>query len=475
MFSVYVEIALIALVHVLAIVAACHALLTKRDPRAALGWTVVLIFLPVIGLFVYLIFGISRAQSKAEKMMRRQAEIASNYSASEIRATRLPLESPEEERLARAGDRIAASPLLGENRVLPLHNGDQAYPAMIEAIKKARREVFLCTYIFNYGHAAQAFIAALVDAHKRGVDVRVLVDGVGALYSWRKPWKILARQGIRTSLFKPPRLFPPNLSINLRCHRKALVADGIGFTGGMNIADGDMLKPAGKPKNRIQDMHFQCEGPIVNSLRRAFLLNWAFCVDELEPFPQFEAKPAGQSWCRVVTDGPGNDLDILDDLFCESINISRHSVRIMTPYFLPTRDLMASLRSASLRGVDVNVILPAKNNLPYMKWAMRRILPGLLSSGAKVWLQPPPFAHTKLLAVDDFYCQIGSANLDSRSLRLNFELNMEIFDRQFHKTIADFMDHTISLSRPVTLAKLKNLSLPVKLLDSASWIFSPYF
>lgn len=468
------ELIVFAIAHALALVAAGHALLTKRDPRAALGWTVTLVFLPIIGLAIYLIFGISRAQSRAEKMIRKQTRIASRYSISKRPLPRPSMQSQEEEVLARAGDRIAGTDLRGGNRLIILHNGDEAYPAMLDAIDRAKREVFLCTYIFNYGEVARQFITALEAAHNRGVDTRVIVDGIGALYSWKKPWKILAEKGIKTTRFKPPRLFPPNFSINLRCHRKVLIADETGFTGGMNISDGDLIKSAGKPKNRIQDMQFQCQGPIVNDLRTAFLLNWAFCEDELLPFPHFEETVAGKSFCRILVDGPGDDQDIIEDLICEAISMARHTIRIMTPYFLPTPDLIANLRLASLRGVEVDVILPAKNNLAYMTWAMRRILPPLLQAGAHVWLQKPPFAHTKLLAVDNFYCQIGSANLDYRSMRLNFELNVEVFDADFHMEIHKFMDETIMRSQPLTLEDLRKQPLPVKLLYSASWIFSPY-
>lgn len=475
MASLTLGITVFVVIHLVSLVAAGHALLTKRDPRAALGWTVALIFLPIIGLATYLIFGISRAQSRAEKMIRKQAKIASHYSLGPSPHERLPMKKGEMEYLARAGDKISGSPLVGGNKVTPLHNGDEAYPAMLDAMEKAREEVFLCTYIFNYGEVARKFIDALARAHARGVDTRVIVDGVGALYSWKKPWKILAAKGVKTARFKPPSLFPPNFSINLRCHRKVMIADNIAFTGGMNIADGDLLKPQGKPKNRIQDMQFKCAGPIVNQLRKAFLLNWAFCKDDLLPFPRFEENIEGDSFCRILTDGPGDDQDIIEDLMCESINLSRHSVRIMTPYFLPTENLLSALRLAALRGVDVNVILPAKNNLPYMVWAMRRVLPPLLGAGVQVWLQPPPFAHTKLLAVDGFYCQVGSANVDIRSMRLNFELNMEVIDAQFHKSIADFMDETIMKSNQLKLDQLARLSMATKLLDSASWIFSPYF
>ena len=135
---------------------------------------------------------------------------------------------------------------------------------------------------------------------------------------------------------------------------------------------------------------------------------------------------------------------------------------------------MSALRSAAQRGVDVQVVLPAKNNLFYVHWAQFRLLPTLLEAGVRVWYQPPPFAHTKLLTVDYYYSQIGSANLDTRSLRLNFELNMEIFDTSFCGEVAGYIDQVIGKSREITAEELKNLSLPAKLRNAGCWIFSPY-
>jgi len=173
---------------------------------------------------------------------------------------------------------------------------------------------------------------------------------------------------------------------------------------------------------------------------------------------------SGDSLCRMVLDGPGTEADPLNDLYCGVIGSAQHTVRIMTPYFLPSHELIAALRSAAQRGVS----------LPFVHWASFRLLPVLLEAGVRVWFQPPPFAHTKLLAVDGYYCQIGSANLDARSMRLNFELNMEVFDPEFHTAMALYMDMTIARSREVTLKDLQERHLILKLRDAACWLFSPY-
>ena len=216
-------------VHILSWVAVCHALLTKRDPRSALGWTATALLLPILGPLLYALFGISRAESRADKIMRQQAALEPEYAHPPC-PVRPPEQVPENiARMAHLGRRLTDQHLCGGNALRPLRNGDEAYPAMLEAIAAARNHVFLATYIFNAGKVGAAFTEALAAAAARGVDVRVLVDGIGTLYSWRKPWKKLAARGIRTALFLPPKLFPPNLSINLRNHRKVLVCDDIGL------------------------------------------------------------------------------------------------------------------------------------------------------------------------------------------------------------------------------------------------------
>ena len=468
---IFLETIGLIIIHILSWIAVCHALLTKHDPRAALGWTVTALLLPLVGPILYACFGISRAESHASRIMRRQQPLEPDYAHPPF--SKVPPEHVPENiaRMEHVGRVLTEQHLSCGNELTPLCNGDQAYPAMLDAIRQARDHVFLCTYIFNSGQIATAFGEALADAAARNVDVRLLVDGIGMLYSLRKPWKKLAARGVKTALFMPPRLFPPNLSINLRNHRKMLVCDSVAFTGGMNISDDNIAE--GKTKY-VQDMHFQCEGPIVDQLRRAFLLNWGFCTNHYTPLPPASSLPRGESRCRIIMDGPGSEADILNDIYCGVINAARKSIRIMTPYFLPSHGLVSALRSAGQRGVDVRVVLPAKNNLFYVHWAQFRLLPTLLEAGVRVWHQPPPFAHTKLLAVDGYYVQIGSANLDARSLRLNFELNMEVFDPHAHDYIAGHIDRAISTGREITRDELAGLSLPVKLRNAACWIFSPY-
>jgi cardiolipin synthase len=208
-------------------------------------------------------------------------------------------------------------------------------------------------------------------------------------------------------------------------------------------------------------------------LAEAFAADWNFVAGESLELPP-SSPPAGDSVCRMILDGPDDDLDKLLLVIIEAISVARRQVLIMTPYFIPSVDLLAVLQAAALRGVDVTIVLPRRSDLRWVDWATRRWLPPLLERGVRVFMQPPPFAHTKLFVVDGEYAQIGSANMDPRSLRLNFEVVVEIYDVVFCAQLAQHILDARSRARPVTLESLAAIHLPARVRDSAFWLLSPY-
>ncbi|MCH5276335.1 MAG: PLDc N-terminal domain-containing protein [Desulfovibrionaceae bacterium] len=465
----------------LALGAACHALLHKRDPQAALAWVAFIMLLPYAGAVAYLLAGVSRVDSHAAHLLASAAKAQEQADAALDRRLPQPVPPvppgeavPPEQTVARVGRALTGREPLAGNSIRLLRNGEEAYPAMLAAIHEASSYVYLSTYIFKGGLTGNAFADALAQAARRGVDVRLLVDGLGAsLYSRAKPWQRLGEAGVQVRRFLPPRLFPPAFSINLRTHRKVLVCDGlVGFTGGMNIGDHHLVERPGK--NQAQDIHFRCAGPIALLLQEAFLMDWAF-VTRKQTAPSLKmGEPHGSSWCRLVFDGLGRGRDDIHDLLCGVISGARERVAIMTPYFLPPRELSNALTSAALRGVDVRIMLPEVNNLPYVHRASRHMQPDLIRKGVRIFFQPPPFAHTKLLLVDDYYTLVGSANLDPRSLFLNFELNMEVFDTTFCASMSEYFLDLLSRSTEFTVKDYDRRHAPCRLLDAALWIFSPY-
>lgn len=461
----------------LAALAVVHAMLYKRDPRAALGWVAVCLFFPLLGPLLYYVFGINRIQTQARKLARLprfRLQIGYERGAQD---TVPPFPSPPADeplsRFAQVSGRVTARPLAAGNTVEMLQNGEEAYPAMLAAIHGAVQRVLLVSYLFEGDAVGKAFVAALVDAQRRGVDVRVIVDGVGELYSWPRISRMLRRAGVRVARFLPPRLLPPSFSVNLRNHRKILVVDGeYGFTGGMNIGARHLLKSSSR--RATADLHFRLQGPVVAQLEVIFVEDWHFATGERLQTTPVAMLPAGSGYCRCISDGPNEDLDKISLVLMGAISAAQQEILIMTPYFLPSRELIASLQSAALRGVVVTVILPRRSNLPFVDWATRNLLWELLLHGVTICYQPPPFAHTKLFIVDGVYAQIGSANMDPRSLRLNFELNLEVIGME---SVAALRDHALQRrreSRQLTLQEIDGRGLLTRLRDAFCWLFMPY-
>jgi cardiolipin synthase A/B len=457
-------------------ITAGHALLYKRDPRAALGWIGVCLIFPLAGPFLYFLFGINRVRTRAKKL--RTGFIFSmrvGYERGEEKGgyPRLPVQK-DGSRFARISEAVTGRPLVGGNGITMLHNGEQVYPAMLGAIADARQTIFLSSYIFENNRTGLQFVDALSEAAQRGVEVRVLIDGVGELYTLPRVGTLLKRKGVRMARFLPPKLFPPTFQINLRNHRKILAVDRcIAFVGGMNIGDRHLAENPENPK-RVVDAHFHLTGPIVTQIEEVFLEDWTFSTGEEIHLDEVLPVEEGEAVCRLIADGPNEDLDKLATIFSGVVSSAQNRIQIMTPYFLPSGGLIAVLQAAALRGVEVVVVLPERSNLPFIDWATRNMLWELLQWGVRVHYQPPPFVHTKLLLIDDHYAQIGSANVDSRSHRLNFELVLEVYDAGFAKILNQHFQRAISCSKSACISELDNRSLPIRTRDALSWLFSPY-
>lgn len=452
-----------------------HALLNKRDPRAALNWILLVLFLPAVGAVAYWIGGINRirrrahiwkAQGKKEERVWTDPPVHFQVSTDQISDFLKPL--------AILGKRLTDLPLINGNSIKPLYNGEDAYPAMLGAIDSAKYSIYLTTYIFDTDEQGMLFIDALARAKKRGVDVRILIDGLGKYYSFPTAIYRLRQKGIKAySFLSPSSGF--GLHFNLRNHRKLLLVDGeVGFTGGMNLGGRHLANRVHNP-HRVVDVHFECRGPILVQLEHAFLSDWFFITgQELAKKHQAPLISKGNSVLRVVEAGPDLSMDRLHLLVVGAISTARASLYIVTPYFIPDRAIISALVNASLRGVEVHLILPHKNNIPVIKWASSAYLWELVAAGIHVYEQTGPFVHSKLLVIDHDYALVGSMNLDPRSYRLNFELNLEVYDAQFVKDIFQSIQLALKTAIKVDSQKIKNIFWLVKLRNAIAKLFSPY-
>jgi cardiolipin synthase A/B len=471
--------AILPAVHVAAAVSVTvDAVLRKRHVHSVIGWVGLAWLAPIVGSLLYLGFGINRIKRSASALRLQAAWDGADRRRGVRDAVcppNLDAAHPGFAGLARLGERITGSPLLGGNRVQPLVDGEQAYPAMLAAIGTARHSIALQSYIFDNDRAGRRFLEALAAAQARGVEVRVLVDDFGSRYTLPSMVRKLRRAGIRAATFLPTWL--PNWLryANLRNHRKILVVDGVlGFTGGMNIRAAHEVASAAK--DAVRCLHFEVRGPVVADLQRTFATDWAFTTGEQLQgelwFPPPEA--AGTVAARGIPDGPDADIDNILHLILGALAVATRSVRIVTPYFLPDEVLLRALQVAAMRGVAVDIVLPAKSNIFLVDWASAPLLPDLLRKGCRIHLTGAPFDHTKLLVVDGFWSLIGSTNWDARSLRLNFEYNLECYDSPLARSLDALIDSKIARARQPALEELDRRPLPIRLRNGLARMLSPY-
>ncbi len=463
----------------LAVATSVHVVLHKRDVRAAIGWIGLAWLVPFGGSVLYLLFGINRIRRRASSLRNRRSDCGVPLAQ---RATALTHGKPPlagRDHLCAIGeliDHVTGVPLTAGNRVEPLLTGREAYRAMLHAIDTATTSVSLLTYIFDNDRLGRLFVRALQRAASRGVRVRVLVDGVGARYSRPSIISLFDQRMISAAEFLPTR-FPFALPYaHLRNHRKIMIVDAsIGFVGGMNIRAGHL---ATQSTQSIADTHFRLQGPVVRQLTDTFADDWLFATGErpdaaAEP-PAAALPPRGEVFARGIAAGPDEALERIRWAMLGALAVARRHVRIVTPYFLPDATMMTALMLAAMRGIRVDIVLPARGNLRLVQWASRAKLAPLLARGCRLWLTPPPFDHSKLMTVDGVWALLGSANWDPRSLRLNFEFSVECYNASLAAELNRQIDARQARATAYRLEDDRRRSLPTRLRDGAAWLLSPY-
>ena len=461
-----------ALGEAVALFAAAHAAMTKRDPKSAAGWCALILLSPVAGPLLYWLFGINRIEKKARKIYNVQASPQNN-----MESTLSPEELGGELcELSRLSSKMSPFPLRRGNDLRILENGEQAYPSMLKAIREAKRHVLFSTYIFDKDEAGMEFANELKAAAKRGVRVYVLIDDIGARYSFPSIISKLKAQNLKAKRFHRT-LFPWLYKYSqLRSHRKVLLADGqSGFIGGMNVRLGHLITRA-SPKKRTQDLHFEVKGPVLSDLCHVFKQDWQFAAKErLDEVIDWKVQVnIGETIARAIPNDPQEGLGQHRWTILGAISLARNTIKIITPYFLPDQELLAALGTAAMRGVKIEILLPEKNNHFFAHWACMANLWQVQETGCEVYLSRPPFDHSKLMVVDGQWSFIGSSNWDARSFRLNFELNLECYGESFARELSKLFLNKKACSRPLSMEELSKRPFPVKLRDSLARLFIPY-
>jgi cardiolipin synthase len=364
------------------------------------------------------------------------------------------------------------------NSVDLLVDGDQFYPALREAVSAARDSVHIQTFIIARDRTGQELLDLLIDKARAGVECRLLYDRFGSTYAYlSRFFKDARAAGVEVCSITQANPLKGRFQINLRNHRKIAVIDGAtGFVGGINFHDQNLSsRSTGRP---IRDYHARVAGPAVSDLQFQFIEDWHFAsrqpperLFEQRYFPRMQS--VGDALVQVVPGGPDLKGHGLSDAFFGGIVAAERSIGIVTPYFVPDEPIVQALRYAALRGVGVKLIVPESSNHWYTGFAARSLYTMLLKAGVRIFHRHPPFMHAKAMLVDDVYAMIGSANLDYRSLHLNFETNLEVADTVFVQALSKQIESEIAHSDEVSLEEHQERSLPRRLTENFCYLFQP--
>lgn len=437
-------------------------LLKRRGrPTSAIAWLLVLFAVPAIGTLAWWIVGRTRIDRRLRKHAHNKREVGNRIGFPEsVPGTHFDSMLP-----ARARGRNSFS--TGGNRAVLLTEGKATFAELEAAIENAQICVHLLFYIFKTDETGNRICRRLEDCAKRGVEVRVLLDGFGSGEMIRSLKRRLCPSGVRVGVFFPARFWPLTPRLNFVNHRKLVTIDNrIGFTGGINIGD--------EYKYAWRDLMVKMEGPCVEGLNHIFLEDWFFATREELSDPRGTKRLEGDGVCdtSLIASGPDTE-DWIHDAYFLAITSAKERLYISTPYFIPTPALLTALRTASGRGVDVRIVLPSLSDVLLVMWASRSFYRALVSAGVRIYEYSGAMLHAKALVVDREILSVGTANIDNRSFRLNFELSLFLANSEMNEQLSDWLGEIMSQSEEITSEILDEKSMPRKLAESAAHLLSP--
>jgi cardiolipin synthase A/B len=391
----------------------------NKSPNATLAWLWAILLFPILGGVAYFLLGSERVYRRRLQLVH-DLESRAGPHGSPV-ACRYFCQVPELER-------INGFPSTGGNGAQLLADGTAFFPELLRTIEAAQHHLHLEFYIWNMDRTGRTVRDALIAAASRGVEVRVLVDEIGSLKLLRSFFRKLEKAGGTFSWFHTFSPWRGRLHLNLRNHRKLVIADGrVALTGGMNI--GNEYWTGGK-EPPYRDVHLRLTGPVVTQLAEVFAQDWYFASGEalLNPECYYPECPAvGDVETQVVPGGPDNDLNEIQLSVLAMLHHTKQRLRLMTPYFVPEDAVLCALQLAAMRGIAIELMVPARGDHFYLTHVTRSYYEELLPHGVRIFEYQPSLLHAKVGIIDDHSAMCGSANLDVRSLRINFELNVALY------------------------------------------------
>ncbi len=467
----WANISWLAVLHVAAIVVAIPAvLITKKGATSPIAWCLVILLVPLLGSLLFWIFGYTYLYRPLNRKRRHRRGFRDRLPSGEGGS----IVSAEWKHIARiAWELDDSSPSKGNAVTLYPHTV-HAFAAMLEAIRAAQHHIHLEFYIVRNDESGKEFITLLTEKAKQGVKVRFLYDSMGGFFFGRRGIKDLVAAGGQVVPFLPLNLFRSRMRVNLRNHRKIVIVDGkVGFTGGMNL--GDEYLGRSKKFGYWRDQMLRLEGPAMAGLQRIFVEDWDFTTNEMlrgkEFFPP--QPQAGNSVVQVLASGPDQEVNVIREVYMAAIASARERVWIATPYFIPDAGILDALRLARYRGVDVRVLMPLLADHFSSHFASRYYWQDILPRGVQLFLYTRGMMHSKFITVDGQMCIVGSANIDPRSLQLNFEAGCVLYDSTLVKELEASFEEDMRHAAIMDLDTFNRRSFATRLAENWCRLFSP--
>ena len=473
---------IIEIIYFLNILLAIYVVFQERkNPSTTWAWIMIMLFVPVLGFILYLFVG---QDMRKRKLFTKKEEQDQFYQ----------LLNGQKERLEHHKNEFNDSFVRDYHDIIRLHlvahealytqdnsvdiytDGNEKFDNLFNDILNAKTYIHIQYYIIRGDELGQRLLRLLIQKAKEGVNVKLLYDGMGCLWTPKGMFEDLSQAGGKVVCFYPPFIPYINLRVNYRNHRKICVIDGeTGYVGGFNIGTEYIGK--NKKMGYWRDTHLKIKGSAVQMLELQFLLDWRFASKDQIPLGNYMSpyvpNQSGDTGIQIVSSGPDSKWPSIRNGYLKMINEAKHSIYLQTPYFIPDDSLLEALKLAALSGLDIRIMIPNKPDHPFVFWASLSYMNELLQAGAKCYTYEKGFLHAKTLVIDEKICSVGTANFDIRSFKLNFEINAFIYDANIAKKIASSFTNDITHSKELTLEIYAQRGFIVKFKESISRLLSP--
>lgn len=455
-------------------------LLENRSPLKTISWILVLIFLPIFGFVVYLVFGQSFRKRKMFNM-KGLGDLKWLQVMSQDQKLRLDKNRfLKDERLHEKKNIMtlllnnSKALLSGYNKVKILNDGKETFTEIFKALRKAKDHIHLEYYIIEDGELATELLEILVDKARNGVEVRVIYDDVGSWQLSKNYVETLKEAGVKVQAFLPVRFPILTSRVNYRNHRKIIVIDGTtAFVGGLNFADRYLH---GIPEIGIwRDTHLKVKGEAASSLQIVFLIDWYFVRQEVLLNEKYLPNKKAKEKCllQITASGADSDWASIMQAYFSAISSAKRNVYISSPYFMPNSSILMALKTSAMSGVDVRILIPSKSDSFMTYWGTLSYIEELLEAGVRIYFYKAGFNHSKIMTVDGILATVGTANMDVRSFEQNFEVNALVYDEKVTLELRERFLEDLQQSEEVILEQWVKRSKSQKMKESVARLFTP--